>query len=172
MKMNIYKEIALIGLFFGLSHFSFGQFKSVTIGVNGLTCSQCSRGVEFALRKLKFVDDVKMNLVKTEGVIYFKPGLKVEIKMLAKAVVDAGFSLRFLKADFDFTTSEVMGNCFYFENNAYQFIDNTNVPEIKRSELLFFGKEYGSGKIWIEKQKGLYAFCKRPGGYFYYVSLN
>ena len=43
------------------------QFQTVYIGVNGLTCSQCSRTVEMSIRKLDFVGDVQMNLAHTES---------------------------------------------------------------------------------------------------------
>ena len=79
-------------------HPGYAQFKEVTVGVNGLTCSQCSRSVEMRIRKLAFVADVKMNLEHTEGRIFFKKGDKVNVDKIAAAVVDAGFSVRFWHA--------------------------------------------------------------------------
>src|SRR5579885_2179698 len=76
------------------------QFTQVELGVDGLTCSACTRSVEMGLRKLDFVKDVKMNLDNTNGVITFKEGIPVSIEKLAKAVSDAGFSVRYLQATY------------------------------------------------------------------------
>lgn len=50
-----------------LSSGCLAQFNRVEIGVNGLTCSQCSRGVETERRKLDFVRDVQLDLQHTRG---------------------------------------------------------------------------------------------------------
>ena len=38
------------------------QFISAEIGIDGLTCSACTRSAEMSIRKLPFVADVKMNI--------------------------------------------------------------------------------------------------------------
>ena len=59
--------LVLAGLFSGI--ICFGQIQHLTVGINGLTCSQCSRSVELQLRKLSFIKDVNMNLQQTEGTL-------------------------------------------------------------------------------------------------------
>jgi copper chaperone CopZ len=76
------------------------QFSKVEIGVDGLTCSMCTRSTELSIRKLDFVDSVKMDLTNTNGVITFKKGMPVSVEKIAQAVKNAGFSVRYLKADF------------------------------------------------------------------------
>src|ERR1700744_4870126 len=94
-----YIRRGLLGITFCLfSVVSYAQITEVDLGVNGLTCSQCSRSVEMRIRKLDFVKDVQMNLEHTEGKIFFKENKKVDIDKIAQAVVDAGFSVRTLKA--------------------------------------------------------------------------
>src|SRR4051812_34474653 len=83
------------------------QFLWAEIGVDGLTCSACTRSVEMSLRKLDFVDSVVMNLEHTDGKIYFKKDQSVEPDKIAQAVVNAGFSVRFLKANFNFSGTQV-----------------------------------------------------------------
>src|SRR4051812_34855647 len=75
------------------------QFGNVYIGVNGLTCSQCTRTVEMSIRKLDFVADVQMNLEHTEGKIILKKNKKADMDKIAQAIVNAGFSVRYLQAD-------------------------------------------------------------------------
>src|ERR1700744_3890006 len=72
------------------------QVISARVGVNGLTCSQCSRSVEMQLRKLSFVKNVNMNLKQTEGDLEFKEGAKIDFSKIAEAIKNAGFSVRFL----------------------------------------------------------------------------
>src|ERR1700722_452721 len=77
------------------------QFVSAKLGVDGLTCSACTRSVELSIRKLDFVKDVQMNLDNTVGQITFIPGKQISMNKIAKAVTDAGFSVRYLQATFN-----------------------------------------------------------------------
>ena len=75
---------------------TFAGIKWIDVGVNGLTCSLCTRSVEMSIRRLDFVDTVMMSLETTEGRIYVKPDVPVNVEQIAKAVVNAGFSVRFI----------------------------------------------------------------------------
>jgi cation transport ATPase len=124
------------------------QFGWAQIGVDGLTCSACTRSVEMSIRKLNFVDTVTMNLEHTEGKIIFKKNAKVEMWMVAKAVVDAGFSLRSLYAGVDIESLKVSTDlCWEFENNNYHFVKITNNVEIKKNlSIRFIGEKFMSKK--------------------------
>ncbi len=89
----------LVGLFFGIQKAP-AQFNSAELGVNGLTCSQCSRSVEMSLLKLDFVQEVKMNLENTAGKIVFRKNALIKLNKIAKAVTDAGFSVGSLKVSY------------------------------------------------------------------------
>lgn len=119
------------------------QFRQVSIGVNGLTCSQCSRSVEMQLRKLPFVKDIRMDLEHTEGRILFKENKPVNIKAIARAVKDAGFSVRYLKADIDGQDIKVSEEgCFNLYGDVY-YVSKLNKPqEGSVLTLQFLGKEY------------------------------
>ena len=67
-----------------------------------MTCSACTKSVEKSFRNLPFVESVVMDLEKKSGEITFKKGQPVDIDKVANAVVDAGFSVRFLTADYSF----------------------------------------------------------------------
>ena len=89
-------RFCLLLVFFFQGFWVDAQPEFLTIGVNGLTCSQCTRNVEMKLRKLSFVTGVKMNLQQTNGVLSFKP-TGLDPSAIARAVRDAGFSLRFME---------------------------------------------------------------------------
>lgn len=102
---------------------AWAQIKEVQIGVDGLTCSQCTRSVEMSIRKLDFVKDVRMNLQHTEGTITFKPNSKVNVDQIAKAIVNAGFSVRYLQASIPFNNVSISnGHCFANDGTNYVFI--------------------------------------------------
>ena len=68
-------------------------WESAEISVEGLTCSFCSRNVEMALRKLDFIEEVKMDLEKTMGIITFKKGITISPAEIRKSIYDSGFIL-------------------------------------------------------------------------------
>ncbi|MFT6845773.1 MAG: copper chaperone CopZ [Flavobacteriales bacterium] len=117
--------VCLLTIF--LPAMSFGQFQSVEIGVNGLTCSVCTRSVEMSIRKLDFIDNVVMDLSNTKGQITITKDAEVSIKAIAKAVTDAGFSVRYLHATFYFNDLSIEENyCWNYENEQYQFVKTKN----------------------------------------------
>ena len=161
-------------VFFFLSQNIIAQFQSVQIGVNGLTCSQCSRSVEMSIRKLAFVKDVRMDLANTECEVTFKDGSLVDIKRLAQAVVDAGFSVRYLSAIVIFNQVNIFENyCWIFENSQYQFIKTENKELNGLVKLNFIGKQFMPNeeyKKWdsiVESSKG--KSCEAP--FVYFVSI-
>ena len=121
------------------------QISEVYIGVNGLTCSQCSRSVEMSLRKLPFVNEVSMSLEQTEGKITFYGNKKIDISKIAQAVMKAGFSLRFLKAEINLDKIKFdENNCFDLDDYHYQMI-NTNKAQMSGNKIIqFIGPKFMS----------------------------
>ena len=98
--------------------------KWADIGVNGLTCSMCSRSVEMSLRRLDFVNDVQMSLETTEGRIFFNDDVPVNINDLAKAIVNAGFSVRFIKLEMTFDDITLNNDgTFVFHGQSFKWVD-------------------------------------------------
>jgi len=96
----------------------------IDIGINGLTCSLCSRSVEMSIRKLDFVDSVSMSLESTEGRVFFRKDTPVNFNQLVKAVVNAGFSIRSFKLQLDFTDIHVRKDGhFTFQGQLYEWLD-------------------------------------------------
>lgn len=136
------------------------QFSTAKIGINGLTCSACSKSVHLALKKLSFVDSVAMDLKNTEAQIFFKKGSAVDIDKMAKTVVNAGFSVRSVTAFYRFQNKEINNNaCVNDGSFNFQFInagDKTLNGEVK---LIFIGKQYMSDKDLKVYQSSLINTC-------------
>jgi copper chaperone CopZ len=99
------------------------QFTWAEIGIDGLTCSMCSRSVEMSVRKLEFVEDVIMNLKETTMKVKFRSGKRVEMDALASAVERSGFSVRHVHGAFVFDGVKVFdGCCYHYDSTAYYFL--------------------------------------------------
>lgn len=98
------------------------QIRGAEIGINGLTCSQCSRSVEMQLRKLPFVAGVAMNLEQTSGKISFKNNADIHLAALAGAVSDAGFSTRYLYVTLDVSSVSPADRCFSLDHQAFYLL--------------------------------------------------
>lgn len=154
------------------------QFTSAEIGVDGLTCSACTRSVEMSIRKLSFVDSVAMNLEHTEGRIFFKKNAKVEMDKVAKAVIDAGFSLRSLTASVNVNNNIKASNdfCWVYENNTYHFVKVPAAENLNGSiRLKFIGDKYMSKKELKDWKMYMTSSCSEgvpavPSSKNYYVS--
>lgn len=144
------------------------QFTEARIGVNGLTCSQCTRSVEMQLRKLPFVSQVKMDLEHTSGLIYFKENSKVSMEALAKAVKDAGFSLRYLYAVMNTAGINISDKdpCFRYRNDTYYQLHPIPVKGATVT-LQFIGNNYTSRKERNRYPIPVKVPCK--GNTIYYV---
>ncbi len=143
--------LVLAGLFFGIT--GFGQIQQVKVGINGLTCSQCSRSVEMQLRKLTFVKDVEMNLQQTEGIITLIDGkAAVPFQEIAGAVKDAGFSIRFLTITFTpGTTDPIRDKELRVNANRFFLLIIPGLPE-KGNTFQFVGKSFMPPAIFKKYQ--------------------
>jgi copper chaperone CopZ len=139
------KRFVFVLLFVAIATMGHAQVLSARVGINGLTCSQCSRSVEMQLRKLPFVKTVDMDLEKTEGSLQFKEGANVDFSKIAQAVKDAGFSVRFLKAEIDLNKVEMKANSFTINKETY-LIEGKVPPANSKNLFIFKGKKYSSEK--------------------------
>src|SRR5688572_4382435 len=124
----MHRKFPILLLIFSASLYpSFAGVKWADIGVNGLTCSICSRSVEMSLMRLDFVDRIAMSLETTEGRIFFKPDGPIDLNEIAKAVVNAGFSVRFIKLQMSFDDIPLNDDgSFIFRGQAFKWIDFQN----------------------------------------------
>jgi copper chaperone CopZ len=170
---NAGSRIFWLWVFFTLFTFSGkAQFTSAELGVDGLTCSACTRSVELSIRKLDFVKDVQMNLDNTVGQITFVPGKHISIEKVAKAVTDAGFSVRYLQATFntELTIPLKDTHCFIADSVTYQFVKDSPTKLENGTVLKFIGKKFLSSKEYKKWKTELKPQCSGIKA-FYYVTL-
>ncbi|WP_190277222.1 heavy-metal-associated domain-containing protein [Taibaiella lutea] len=141
----MFKRFVYVMLLLMMVNHCQAQVLSAKVGINGLTCSQCSRSVEIQLRKLSFVKNVNMNLASTEGTLQFKEGSDIDFLKIAKAVKDAGFSVRFLDAEIDMQKVKMHEKGFTIGNDLYLFPDAKNIQSAN-AKFRFLGKMFSSGK--------------------------
>lgn len=148
------------------------QFGEVHIGVNGLTCSQCTRNVEMRLRRLGFIEEVQMNLQHTDGIIRLKNAAVFDPSAIAKAVKDAGFSLRFLKADLN--TADIVAkeeSCFSIKGKSYQLIPSGSTLQ-PQTTLQFIGPEFLPAADMKRWRADMVKRCRIQGQTYFVTSVN
>jgi copper chaperone CopZ len=151
---------------------SYAQISEVQIGVDGLTCSQCTRSVEMSIRKLGFVKDVKMNLEHTEGTITFKQDKKVDVEQIAKAVFNAGFSVRYLRASILFNHADVSdGHCIANSGYNYEFIQTKPQTLDGAVMVKFVGDKFVPKKDLKKWQPYLKNSCGGGDNKVYYITI-
>ncbi len=173
MNTKLFQITGVLIVFFAFSvKNSFGQFQWVKVGVDGVTCSQCSRSVELSIRKLDFVLDVRMNFEHPEGKITFKSGETVDVEKIAKAVVNAGFSVRYLSAGFIFKNTNVSnGSCYLFKDRQYQFVKTDTKILNGEAIIIFIGKSFMQSKEYRKWKPDLIPICDKPKGPSFYITL-
>ncbi len=172
MKPTLFKAISALLFLIGSAGSASAQFENVYIGVNGLTCSQCSHTVEMSIRKLDFVADVQMNLEHTEGKIVLKKNKKADIDKIAQAVVNAGFSVRYLQADLHVDNSVVTsGSCFNYNGDQYVFTDAPKEPLKGTIKLKFIGKKYLQKNDFKKVEAHMNDKCGSPAVKVYHVMM-
>ena len=141
----------------------------VSIGVNGLTCSMCTRSVEMSIRKLDFVDSVTMDLENTDGQIFIKQGADPDFQRIAKAVTDAGFSVRFMRISIAWNSAPAAELCFSIGQNTFQWIGKPAALSTQ-SELELVGELFMPRKEALAARKMITGACNpRPS---YYVRIR
>ncbi|MBN8702867.1 MAG: heavy-metal-associated domain-containing protein [Bacteroidetes bacterium] len=125
----------------------YAQIVSVNIGINGLTCSACSYGTERSIRKLDFVKDLQMDLNSKTAQIQLVPDVVVDFHALAQKVVDAGFSVRHVKAKINFNEGKFIDDFIYNSNNlTILFVDVSKDKLSGEREIVFLDKDFTSAK--------------------------
>lgn len=150
MKHQI--SLALVTLL--LSFSATAQLRWVDIGVNGLTCSACTRSVEMSIRRLAFVDTVVMSLEETTGRIHLREDQPVNLRQIAKAITNAGFSVRFLSINLDPSeiSLSVTGE-FTFQGQQFAWVDYPTHPLKKPVSLVLIEEGFLPKKDLLEWRK-------------------
>jgi len=170
---SVFYSVCAVALFlFAGGITASAQFDTIYLGVNGLTCSQCSRSVEMQIRKLDFVADVQMNLEHTEGKVILKKNKKPDIERVAQAVFDAGFSVRYLRADLTIDHSVTQsGACFRYMGDQYVFAQAPKEPLKGTVKLTFIGKKFLPKNEFKKMQAYMENSCGEATGKVYHVAI-
>ena len=151
MTMYYIKTVLLLVTFLLTAFFSSAQFRAATMRIDGLTCSMCSNSVDKAIKKLDFVENVQMNLNSNIAEVVFREGIKVDIKRLAQAVKDAGYSVGYLNAAFYFDSLTISeGFSFLHDNDHYRFVSSDEKTLTGLVTLKFLGKIYQEKKEYLQ----------------------
>lgn len=139
-------RLFLILLFSFIIHSSDAQVQKIIIGVNGLTCSQCSKSVYNKLIQLDFIQKVEMDLNEHTAMILLKNENEYNIDKLSNAVIDAGYSVRNIIVYFRKEGLQFADNYWIHADNRFYFDKekNKNLPENFQVEII--GKKYNSDK--------------------------
>lgn len=113
----------------------------VVISINGLTCSLCSKTVEISLKKIDYVNNVKMRLDSAIAVIDIDTTSNINLSLLPKAVKDAGFAVASVIVDFKGVMMPKDG-CWFWKSNKLYVIDKTEGNE----QMTLLGKGFSSKK--------------------------
>jgi P-type Cu+ transporter len=74
------------------------QLKTITIPIEGMTCSACSSAVEKGLKKIEGTSDVYVNLTSEKATITYDPSL-VKTSMLKQSIIKSGYTPKDIEND-------------------------------------------------------------------------
>ncbi len=113
-----------------------------------------------------------MNLEHTEGKITFVESSDVDIESIAKAVVNAGFSVRYLTANYLFQNISVKsGYCYTDAKNILKFILVPDKQLLGETEIKFIGAEFLSRSEYKKFRSLLTSGCDNKDKVAYFVTL-
>ncbi|HRP89575.1 MAG TPA: heavy metal-associated domain-containing protein [Edaphocola sp.] len=121
----------------------FAQFSNAEVGIIGLTCSQCSRSVEMAMKKLPFVKTIDMDLESTTVLVQFSNKHPIDFKKLAQSVRDAGFDVERILATYHYHPKSAMQpiELCIKENDQLYYPINTGTIKNNTIKILLLDKK-------------------------------
>ena len=112
------------------------QLQWTSVGIDGLTCSQCFYSVEQSIRSMRSVQQVEMNLNDSEARVTQNIEGYSQILQLGEQINNAGFTVRFLTvtlridSTFDIAASKInsrvgtlvlLDNTIIYRDSTYTF---------------------------------------------------
>jgi copper chaperone CopZ len=117
--------------------------QKVNLQASGLTCAMCSKAIYKAVSAISFVDTVFVNIEASTYDIRFNKEMTPQFDQIAKAVVDAGFSVANLTVMVNFDKQAVDKNgLFTLDGINYKLMGTppTTLQGSKKMQLI--GKQY------------------------------
>ena len=178
------KTFFIAALLLAASTTTFAQIKSATLKASGLTCSMCSKAIFKSLQKVSFIQAVNPDIEGSTYAITFKPGAKVVLDDVKKAVENAGFSVAGLQVTASFPKTEISndthitlgGTNLHFLNVKPQHIQGDKTFTIVDKNFLPANdnKKYAAYTKMACFKTGMMAACCTNGqssGRIYHVTL-
>ncbi len=136
------KKVFLFVVFFWATGAS-AQVQKVNLQASGLTCAMCSKAIYKAVSAISFVDTVLVNIEASTYDIRFKSEATPQFDQIAKAVVDAGFSVANLTVVVNFNKQNVDKNGLLTLDGIQYKIMGTSPATLQGSKKLqLIGKQY------------------------------
>ena len=136
------KKVFLFVVFFWAIGAS-AQVQKVNLQASGLTCAMCSKAIYKAVSAISFVDTVLVNIEASTYDIRFKSEATPQFDQIAKAVVDAGFSVANLTVVVNFNKQNVDKNGLLTLDGIQYKIMGTPPATLQGSKKLqLIGKQY------------------------------
>jgi len=119
------------------------QVQKVNLQASGLTCAMCSKAIYKAVSAISFVDTVLVNIEASTYDIRFDKETTPRFDQIAKAVVDAGFSVANLTVMVNFDKQAVDKNgSFTLDGINYKLMGTPPATLQGSKKLQLVGKQY------------------------------
>ncbi len=97
LKKFILIQVILSFLLFFITAAGQAQIRTISVSVDGLSCSFCAYGLEKKLKKMEGVEAIKIGLQEGMVTLSVKKGRSINISRIRVAIKDAGFTPRKMK---------------------------------------------------------------------------
>ena len=119
------------------------QVQNVNLQASGLTCAMCSKAIYKAVSAISFVDTVLVNIEASTYDIRFNKDATPQFDQIAKAVVDAGFSVANLTVVANFNKQSIDKNGFVtLDGIQYKFMGTPPATLQGSKKMQLIGKQY------------------------------
>ena len=119
------------------------QVQKVNLQASGLTCAMCSKAIYKAVSAISFVDTVLVNIEASTYDIRFDKEATPQFDRIAKAVVDAGFSVANLTVMVNFDKQAVDKNgLFTMDGINYKLMGTPPATLQGSKKMQLVGKQY------------------------------
>jgi copper chaperone CopZ len=119
------------------------QVQKVNLQASGLTCAMCSKAIYKAVSAISFVDTVFVNIEASTYDIRFNKEATPRFDQIAKAVVDAGFSVANLTVMVNFDKQVLDKNgLFTLDGIQYKLMGAVPATLQGSKKLQLIGKQY------------------------------
>jgi copper chaperone CopZ len=117
--------------------------QKVNLQASGLTCAMCSKAIYKAVSAISFVDTVLVNIEASTYDIRFDKEATPQFDRIAKAVVDAGFSVADLTVIVNFDKQAVDKNgLFTMDGINYKLMGTPPATLQGSKKMQLVGKQY------------------------------